>query len=116
MPAPPGRGSAFERLTVRAQGEYPIVNVAVSVDVAADVIMDARVAIGSVEPVARLCTGAAAQLIGRPAGDPAAAEAAGEAAAAELTAREGLDAPGWYRLAVLPALVRRAVARIPAML
>jgi carbon-monoxide dehydrogenase medium subunit len=116
VPTPARRASAFERLTVRAQGEYPIVNVAVSVDVTGDVITGARVAVGSVEPAARLCASAAAQLTGRPVGDPAATKAAGEAAAAELTARDGLDAPGWYRLAVLPALVRRAIARIPATL
>jgi aerobic carbon-monoxide dehydrogenase medium subunit len=110
------RGSAFERLAVRAQAEYPVVNVAISVDVGADVINAARVAVGSVEPVAGLCPDAAAQLVGHPVGDTAATRAAGEAAAAELTARNGLDAPGWYRLAVLPSLIRRAVARIPATL
>jgi carbon-monoxide dehydrogenase medium subunit len=116
VPAPAGRCSAFERLTVRAAGEYPVVNVAVSVDTADGVVTGARIAVGSVEPVARLCPGAAGQLVGRPAGDATAATAAGEAAAAELNARDALDSPGWYRLAVLPALVRRAVARIPATL
>jgi carbon-monoxide dehydrogenase medium subunit len=116
VPAPARRGSAFERLAVCAQAEYPVVNVAVSVDVSAGLITAARVAVGSVEPVARLCPDAAAQLVGHPVGDAAATRDAGEAAAAELTARDGLDAPGWYRLAVLPALVRRAVARIPATL
>jgi carbon-monoxide dehydrogenase medium subunit len=114
VPARADRSSAFERLTVRTTGEYPVVNVAVSVDTADGVVTDARVAVGSVEPVARLCPGAAEQLVGRRAGDAAAATAAGEAAAAELNARESLDSPGWYRLAVLPVLLRRAVARIPA--
>jgi aerobic carbon-monoxide dehydrogenase medium subunit len=116
IPTPARRSSAFERLTVRAQGEYPIVNVAVSVDVAGDVITGARVAVGSIEPAARLCATAAAQLVGHPVGDPVATKAAGEAAAAELTARDGLDAPGWYRLAVLPAVIQRAIARVPATL
>jgi len=115
VPAPGGRSSAFERLTVRAAGEYPIVNVAVSVDLAGGVVTSARIAVGSVEPVARLCPDAAAQLVGHRAGDAAAATAAGEAAVGELNARESLDSPGWYRLAVLPSLLRRAVARIPAM-
>ncbi|GAA5127773.1 FAD binding domain-containing protein [Haloechinothrix salitolerans] len=112
VPAPKGRASAFERLTVRATGEYPIVNVAVSVDIDDSVVRDARIAVGSVEPVAKLCVSASQALIGHRLGDSAAVDAAGVEAAGELTSREGLDAPGWYRLAVLPALIRRAIARI----
>jgi hypothetical protein len=29
-----------------------------------------------------------------------------------LSARDGADAPGWYRLAVLPSLLRRALLRL----
>lgn len=112
VPIPTGRASAFERLTVRATGEYPIVNVAVSVDIDNGVVRDARVAVGSVEPVAKSCVSAASALIGHRIGDPEAIETAGAEAAGELTARDGLDAPAWYRLAVLPALIRRAIARI----
>lgn len=110
VPAPPGRRSGFERLTVRASGEYAIANVAVCVDVDHGVVQHARLAVGSVDERARLCDASA--LVGQPAGDAEAARAAGEAAAAELTARDGLDAPGWYRLAVLPALVQRACAQV----
>lgn len=112
VPTPSGRFSAFERLTVRAAGEYPIVNVAVSVDVDDGVVRDARIAVGSVEPVAKLCTSAAEALIGQRLDDPGAVESAGAAAAGELNARDGLDAPAWYRIAVLPALIRRAIARV----
>jgi carbon-monoxide dehydrogenase medium subunit len=110
VPVPAHRRSAFERLTVRATGEYPIVNVAVSADVAGGVVREARIAVGSVEPMARLCPAAATELIGRGADELAGARAVGEAAAAELNARDGRDAPGWYRTAVLPAVVERALA------
>ncbi|MDX6684014.1 MAG: aerobic carbon-monoxide dehydrogenase medium subunit [Baekduia sp.] len=109
VPAPVGRRSGFERLTIRGGGEYAVASVAVSLTLEAGVVTDARVAVGSVEPVARLCPAAAAALVGGPL-DAAAAERAGREAAEECTGRDGLDAPGWYRLTVLPALLRGAVA------
>jgi carbon-monoxide dehydrogenase medium subunit len=109
VPAPAGRRSGFQRLTIRGGGEYAIASVAVSLTLDGGVVSDARVAVGGVEPVARLCAAAAASLVGAPL-DAAAAERAGREAAQECTARDGLDAPGWYRLAVLPALLRGAVA------
>jgi carbon-monoxide dehydrogenase medium subunit len=115
VPTPSCRRSGFERLTVRAGGEYAIANVAVSVDLADDgTVEGARVAVGSVEPTARLCQEAADLLVGRRL-DATAAEEAGRAAAAQCLARDGLDAPGWYRLEVLPALLRRAVVQITDM-
>jgi aerobic carbon-monoxide dehydrogenase medium subunit len=62
-----------------------------------------------VEDVARPSEAAALVLVGS-ALEEDAAHAAGLAAAAELTGRDGPDAPGWYRTAVLPGLLRRAVA------
>ncbi len=112
VPAPAERRSGFARLTVRGAGEYAIANVAVSLDLdPGGVVTTARVAVGAVEPVARSCPDAAVALIGR-VPDPDAATDAGRAAAGECTARDGRDAPGWYRLAVLPALFRSALARI----
>jgi carbon-monoxide dehydrogenase medium subunit len=111
VPTPPGRRAAYERLTVRGGAEYSVASVAVGVDVADGVVTSARVALGSVEPEPRLCRAAAEALVGgRLTADSA--EAAGRAAAAECTGRDGLDAPGWYREAVLPALLRRAVTQI----
>jgi carbon-monoxide dehydrogenase medium subunit len=113
IPAPAGRRSAFERLTVRVSGEYAIANVAVSADIdEGGVIRAARVAVGGVEQVARLCTATAEALVGQAVRDPALAEEAMRRVAEECVAREGHDAPGWYRLAVLPSLLRRAVARL----
>jgi carbon-monoxide dehydrogenase medium subunit len=112
IPVPDGRRSGYERLTLRGGGEYPVAALAVSVDLdAAGVVRAARVALGSVETVARLSEEGAAALVGRPLG-AAAAEACGAAAAATARPRDGRDAPGWYRAAVLPALARRAIGRI----
>jgi aerobic carbon-monoxide dehydrogenase medium subunit len=113
VPTPSGRRSTYERLTVRGSSEYPIVGVAVSLDLDGGVVSGARVAVGSVEEAARRSSSAEAALVGRePSGE--AGEEAGRAAAGELHPRDAADAPGWYRLAVLPALVRDAVARLAA--
>jgi carbon-monoxide dehydrogenase medium subunit len=113
VPSPPGRRSAFERLSVRGGGEEAVASVALSVDLAGGRVAAARVAVGAVEEVARRCPAAEAALLGEPL-SAAAGEAAGAAAGKELEGRDGSDAPGWYRLAVLPALVRRAVERLGA--
>jgi aerobic carbon-monoxide dehydrogenase medium subunit len=112
IPAPAHRHSAYRRLTVRAGGEYPVASVAVSVDLdASGAVADARVALGSVEEQPRLSRAAAAALTGAPL-DGARGQQAGEAAAEECEPRKALDAPGWYRRAVLPTLVREAVERL----
>jgi carbon-monoxide dehydrogenase medium subunit len=109
VPAPSGRRSAFERLTIRGGGEYAVASVAVSLDLDADgVVSAARVAVGAVEPVACRAAAAEAALTGRGID----AEEAASVVAEGLTARDGVDAPGWYRLAVLPALLRRALTRL----
>ncbi|MFC5996293.1 FAD binding domain-containing protein [Pseudonocardia hispaniensis] len=111
LPAAATRRSGYARLTVRGGGEYAIASVAISVDAAPDgTVTDARVAVGSVEPLARRCPAAEAALRGVPL-SAVTARAAGAAAAAECTPRSGLDAPGWYRTAVLPSLFERAAAR-----
>jgi aerobic carbon-monoxide dehydrogenase medium subunit len=114
LPTQANRSSAYQRLTVRGGGEYPVVSVAVSVDVdEAGRVDSARVALGSIEEQARLSPGAAAALIGAQLTGDRGLQA-GEAAAAECDARDGLDAPAWYRQAVLPALIRDTVERLAA--
>jgi len=114
LPAPEGRRSWYGRLTVRGSSEYPIAGVAVSVDVAGDgTVAEARVAVGGVEEVARRVPEAEAVLAGASL-SPAAGQAAGEAAAAAMVERDAVDAPGWYRLAVLPRLCRDIVERLGA--
>jgi carbon-monoxide dehydrogenase medium subunit len=112
--APAGRVSTFRRLTVRGGGEYAVASVALSVDLdEAGLVRAARVALGSVEERPRLFPEAAAALVGAPL-DSSHARAAGEAAAANCEPRDGLDAPAWYRRAVLPALVEDAVSALAA--
>lgn len=114
LPAPAGRRAWFERLTVRHAAEYSLASVAVSVDVGADgAVTDARVAVGAVEEVARRVVDAESILRGSPlAALPG--EEAGHAAARALVPRDGLDAPGWYRSAVLPVLMARVASRMAA--
>jgi carbon-monoxide dehydrogenase medium subunit len=114
LPTHANRISAYQRLTVRGGGEYPVVSVAVSVDIdEAGRVESARVALGSIEEQPRLSPSAAAALIGAPLTGDRGLQA-GEAAAAECDARDGLDAPAWYRQAVLPALIRDTVERLAA--
>jgi aerobic carbon-monoxide dehydrogenase medium subunit len=109
-PEQPGRRSGYARLTVRGGGEYALVSVAVSAELDADgIACGVRVAVGSVEDRARRVPEAEALLTGTTLGE-AAVRGAGEAAAAALTARDDLLAPGWYRLRVLPTVLGRAVA------
>jgi carbon-monoxide dehydrogenase medium subunit len=104
--------SAHARLPLRKAGDYPvaILSMAVMRDDAGRVVR-ARVAVGSVEAVARRWPALEAALTGPPL-DAASAERAATDLAGEFDGREGVDAPGWYRVAVLPALARRAVAAL----
>src|SRR5712691_7601621 len=102
------RKTAHARLPLRKSGDYPaaIVSLAVSFDAAARV-QAARIAVGSVEPVARRWERLEAALVGPPLNPALAAEAATELAD-EFTGRDSVDMPAWYRVSVLPSLVRRA--------
>lgn len=108
LPRRPGR-SAHIRLPLRAAGDYPVAIVSLAVALAEDGrVRSARLAVGSVEPVARRWTALEDWLAGRPL-DPAAAAAAAADLAGGFRPRDGIEAPGSYRLRVLPALVGRAV-------
>lgn len=101
--------SAYARLTVRATGEYPVCGVAVAATIAADAIVEARVAVVAFEERACLVPAAGEALRGIAIDDGPGCLAAGRLGAEALPVRDGLEAPGWYRLAVLPALLRDAV-------
>ena len=102
------RKTAHARLPLRKAGDYPaaIVSLAVSFD-AASRVQAVRVAVGSVEPVARRWERLEAALVGRPLDPTQAAEVAAELAD-EFTGRDSVELPAWYRVSVLPSLVRRA--------
>ncbi|MBC9878506.1 FAD-binding molybdopterin dehydrogenase [Bradyrhizobium sp. INPA01-394B] len=107
-----GRRTVHARLPLRQAGDYPtaIVSLAVSLDEAGHV-RTARVAVGSVEPVARRWQRLEHALVGHPLNAAKATDAAAELAG-EFTGRDSPDVPAWYRVRVLPALVRRAVAAL----
>lgn len=106
--------SAHARLPLRKAGDYPVAVASLSVSVdAGGRVEAARVAIGSVETAARRWDGLEAALVGRPL-DPEQAGAEAAARAGDFTGRDGVEAPGWYRVAVLPRLVRSAAAAILA--
>lgn len=101
--------SAHARLPLRKAGDYPVAIVSLSVP--DDPAGPVRVAVGSVGPVARRWPELEAILQGRPL-DPARAAACAATLAADVQGRDGIEAPGWYRVQVLPALVRRAAAAL----
>ena len=102
------RRSVHVRLPLRKAGDYPVAifSLAVTLD-AAGVVTNASAAVGSVEAAARRWHELEAELIGHPL-DPAHAAEKAEHHCATLRARDGVEAPGWYRLKVLPNLVRKA--------
>ena len=104
--------SAHARLTMRRAGEYPVAIASVSVRLATDQRIEAaKIAIGSVEPSARRWRELEKALAGKRL-DLAEIEAAARVSLASLASRDGVDAPAWYRLEVVPHLVRQAFADI----
>ena len=103
------RQSAHLRLPLRKAGDYPVAIVSLAVERdAGGIVTRAIVAVGSVEPAARRWHGLEADLVGAPL-DAGAAAARAAVQAGAFVGRDGVEAPGWYRVEVLPALVRRAV-------
>jgi carbon-monoxide dehydrogenase medium subunit len=107
-----GVRSAHARLPLRKAGDYPvaILSLAITLDAAGRIAI-ARVAVGSVETVARRWTSLETALVGQ-ALDPGTLARLAETHGADFTGRDGVEAPGWYRVSVLPALVRRAAASL----
>ena len=106
------RRSVHVRLPLRKAGDYPVAifSLGVTLD-ARGVVTSAAAALGSIEPTARRWYELEAELVGRFLEPAHAAEIAAEHCGA-LRARDGVEAPGWYRLKVLPSLVRRAVGAL----
>jgi aerobic carbon-monoxide dehydrogenase medium subunit len=104
------RKTAHARLPLRKAGDYPVAIVSLSVSLdAAGRVQAARIAVGSVEPVARRWERLETALIGHPLDAAEAARGATELTD-EFVGRDSVDAPAWYRVNVLPGLVRRAAA------
>lgn len=108
------RLSAHARLPLRQAGDYPVAIVSVSLERAQDGVARApRIAVGSVERVARRWPALEQALDGRAIAPDVAAEAA-RARIGDFAGRDGVEAPGWYRTQVLPSLVRSAFLSLQA--
>ncbi len=112
VPLGPAR-SAHARLPLRKAGDYPVAILSLAAVIEGGAVKAARVGVGSVEPVARRWPGLEAALAGAPLDPDSAAEAA-RARLGDFAPRDGVEAEGWYRIEVLPALVRRAAAALLA--
>ena len=103
------RRSAHVRLPLRKAGDYAVAIVSIAVSQQVDGRLEsATVAVGSVEATARRWAGLERAMTGMPL-DPAAIAIRAAALTDEFTGRDGIEAPGWYRVRVLPTLVRRAL-------
>ena len=103
------RRSVHVRLPLRKAGDYPVAIFSLAVTLnESGVVASASAAVGSVEPIPRCWHELEAELIGHPLDPVRAAEKAQHHSAA-LRGRDGIEAPDWYRVSVLPSLVRKAV-------
>src|SRR5581483_1601724 len=105
VPARPAR-SAHARLLLRAGGEYPVAIVSV-VDGGRGRL---RVAVGSVTSVAFRWLALEARVSADD--SPSSVAAAAQELLPTLAPRDDVDAPAWYRAAVLPTLLERALTRL----
>ncbi len=103
--------STHIRLPMRKAGDYPVAIVSIAVDAG----RRCRIAVGSVEPVARRWPALEQAFAAEPGGFPADADRAAALALEHnnFQGRDGVDAQGWYRRQVLAPLVKRAVAALP---
>ena len=100
--------SAHARLPLRKAGDYPVAIVSVAAQRRPDGTMDhVRIAVGAVEPAPRRWFDLEREAEGKPIDPGAIAEAAADLVHG-FSGRDGVEAPGWYRVKVLPSLVRRA--------
>lgn len=104
--------SAHARLPLRKAGDYPVAIVSMAVDRTADGRVEtARIAVGSVETVSRRWHALEQAMTGA-ALDPQRIVGEATELLGDFSARDGIEAEGWYRLKVLPALVRRGLETI----
>jgi carbon-monoxide dehydrogenase medium subunit len=106
------RRSVHVRLPLRKAGDYPVAIVSMAATLnSKGIVTDASVAVGAVEPEARRWKRLEADLIGH-AIDPRHAAEKAETYSGDFRGRDGVEAPGWYRVRVLASLVRRATQAI----
>jgi len=102
--------STHQRLLMRKAGEYPVANLSMRLSIGGDGrIADPRIAVASVENQPRRWTGLEDALRGEVVSKVKIKELAIDQVK-EFTGRDGPDAPGWYRLRILPRLASDALA------
>jgi carbon-monoxide dehydrogenase medium subunit len=93
---------------LRKAGDYPVAIVSVKAEQRSDgSINDVRIAVGSVEETARRWHALEVLIEGRTLA-PSEIGVMAMDITDGFSGRDGIEAPGWYRVQVLPALVRRA--------
>jgi carbon-monoxide dehydrogenase medium subunit len=106
------RLSAHARLLMRQAGDYPVVNLSCSLSLTgAGMIKDARIAVGSVETSAKRWCNLEVALSGHPLSDLNIKEIA-STLIGDFHGRDGPDAPGLYRVKVLPKVAAQALESI----
>lgn len=106
--------TAHVRLPLRKAGDYPVATVSMAAALSLDgFVEDVRIAVGSVEPSARRWPQLEEKLRGRRL-DADTARALATEMAGVFNGRDSIEAPGWYRVHVLPALVKRAAQAVLA--
>lgn len=102
IPALPQR-SVHRRLCLRSGGDYPVAIVAASLSA----VDELRIAVGSVGPVA--CRWRGLERATQPGDEGLTVRAYARANTSELDARDGIEAPAWYREQVVIELAGRAL-------
>ncbi len=109
-----GWRSTHVRLPLRKAGDYPVAIVSVSANIDRDAtVREARIAVGSVEQVAKRWTSLEQAIVGSRLQTQTVAKLAAELGG-DFIGRDSVDAPGWYRVKVLPSLVRKAFGDLAA--
>ncbi|MDR3495765.1 MAG: FAD binding domain-containing protein [Ancalomicrobiaceae bacterium] len=109
------RRSAHVRLPLRKAGDYPVAIVSMAITSGCgDAAETVSIAVGSVERQARRWARLEADVTGKTLSAERIGELA-EAYAGDFTGRDDIDAPGWYRVKVLPSLVRRAARELTGL-
>jgi aerobic carbon-monoxide dehydrogenase medium subunit len=102
------RRAAHVRLPLRKAGDYPVAIVSVSTAIDHERRLgNPRISVGSVEAVGRRWAHLENVLDGSVL-SPQSASRRAESMVGDFVGRDGIEAPGWYRVKVLPVLVRRA--------
>lgn len=100
------------RLTMKSSGDYPVAIVSVGAVISStSVLSDLRVAIGSVEETPRRWTALEDALEGQ-VFRPEECKSQARDLSVDFNGRDAVDAPGSYRVSVLPHLVQSALASI----